>query len=206
MTEEIKQARIGVDVGGTFTDVLLIDESSGVTQIGKVPSTPDQPELAALTGVASVLRDADVSASAIAHVMHGTTVATNAVLTGRGARVGLLTTTGFEQVLHLARGETPGPLAGWVTMLKPDPLAAVEDTRGIRERMAPDGQVVTTLDEQHARATIAELIELGVESLAVSLLHAYANPAHEHRLRALAAELAPELGVSISSDVLPEFR
>ncbi len=206
MTEEIKRARIGVDVGGTFTDVLLIDESTGVTQLGKVPSTPDQPELAALTGVATVLRDAEVGASAVAHVMHGTTVATNAVLTGRGARVGLLTTAGFEQVLHLARGETPGPLAGWVTMVKPDPLAAVEDTRGVRERMAADGQVVAALDEVQARTVIADLIDCGVESLAISLLHAYANPAHEHRLRELAAELAPAMAVSISSDVLPEFR
>ena len=145
-------------------------------------------------------------ASVIAHVMHGTTVATNAVLTGRGARVGLLTTVGFEQVLHLARGETPGPLAGWVAMVKPDPLAAVEDTRGVRERIGAGGVVVEPLDEEQARAAVSELLERGVESLAISLLHAYANPAHEHRLRELVSELAPDITVSISSDVLPEFR
>ena len=206
MSSGTKRARVGIDVGGTFTDILLIDETRGTTHLGKVPSTPDQPDLAALTGLANVLREAEVPASAIAHVMHGTTVGTNAVLTSRGARVGLLTTIGFEQVLHLARGETPGPLAGWVAMVKPDPLAAVEDTRGVRERMGAGGVVVETLDEEQASTAVSELLERGVESVAISLLHSYANPAHERRLRELVGELAPEMTVSISSDVLPEFR
>ncbi|MGI9659469.1 MAG: hydantoinase/oxoprolinase family protein, partial [Gaiellaceae bacterium] len=206
MSVSNKRVRVGIDVGGTFTDVLVIDEGSGRTHLGKVPSTPDQPDLAALTGLASVLRDAEVAAESVAHVMHGTTVATNAVLTGRGARVGLLTTAGFEQVLHLARGETPGPLAGWVTMVKPDPLAAVEDTRGVRERMGAGGVVVEALDEEQARNAITELLARGVEAIAISLLHAYANADHERRLGELVAEQAPDLTVSLSSDVLPEFR
>ncbi|MEZ5099942.1 MAG: hydantoinase/oxoprolinase N-terminal domain-containing protein [Thermoleophilia bacterium] len=185
--------RVGIDVGGTFTDLILVDEASGATRLAKVPSTPDDPSRGALAGLAQLLADAGVEPAAVARVMHGTTVATNAVLTGRGARVGLLTTAGFEQVLHLARGETPGPLAGWVTMVKPDPLAAVEDTRGVRERLDARGRVVVPLDEAQAREAIGELLARGVESIAISLLHAYASAAHERRLAELVAELAPGL-------------
>jgi 5-oxoprolinase (ATP-hydrolysing) len=198
--------RVGIDVGGTFTDLILLDEETGSTLIVKAPSTPDDPSRGALQALTELLRGAAVEPSRIAHVMHGTTVATNAVLEGRGARVGLLCTAGFEQVLHLARGETPGPLAGWVTMLKAEPLARVEDTRGIAERRGADGAVVAPLDAAQARAAVEELVAGGIESLAISLLNAYANPSHELRLRELADEVAPELSISLSTDVLPEFR
>jgi N-methylhydantoinase A/oxoprolinase/acetone carboxylase beta subunit/N-methylhydantoinase B/oxoprolinase/acetone carboxylase alpha subunit len=198
--------RVGVDVGGTFTDFLLFEEESGASTAHKTPSTPRDPAVGLLRGLRDLLERAGVSPDEVTHLMHGTTVSTNAVLEGRGARVGLLTTQGFEQVLHLARGETPGPMAGWVTMIKPDPLAAVEDTRGVRERVSAQGEVVLELDEEQARSAIEELVGRGVESLAISLLNSYANPDHERRLRELLRELHPELSVSISSDVLPEFR
>src|SRR4029079_17958586 len=121
-------------------------------------------------------------------------------------RVGLLCTQGFEHVLHLARAETPGPLSGWLTMIKPDPLAAVEDTRGIVERIGADGAVVTALDEQQARAAIDDLVGSGITSLAISLIHSFACPDHELRLRELVHERDAEVSVSLSCEVLPEFR
>jgi N-methylhydantoinase A len=198
--------RIGIDVGGTFTDYLLFDDVTGRSVAHKTPSTPADPSEGLIHGLEELLAKAGVSAAEVTHVMHGTTVSTNAVLEGNGARVGLLTTEGFEQVLHLARGETPGPAAGWITMIKPDPLAAVEDTRGVRERMSARGEVVLALDQEQAVAAVDELVGRKVESLAISLLNSYANPEHERKLRELVRRRHPDLSVSISSDVLPEFR
>jgi 5-oxoprolinase (ATP-hydrolysing) len=196
----------GIDVGGTFTDFLLVDEHTGRSFLFKTPSTPQDPSAGVLSGLQTLLKDADVPASDIEQVMHSTTVATNAILEGRGARVGLLCTKGFEQVLHLARGETPGPLAGWVAMVKPEPLAAVENTRGVSERIDARGEVILALDDVPALAAAEELAGRGIESLAISLINSYANPEHERRLRDMLQERYPDLSISISSDVLPEFR
>lgn len=198
--------RVGIDVGGTFTDLLLLNESDGSTSLFKIPSTPHDPAEGVLNGLRTLLRESGIPPTDVGRVMHSTTVATNAVLEGRGAKVGLLCTEGFEQVLHLARGETPGPLAGWVTMIKPDPLAAVENTRGVRERIDARGEIVLELDVSQALAAIEELIDHGIESLAISLINSYANPEHERRLRDIARARYPELSISLSSDVLPEFR
>jgi N-methylhydantoinase A len=168
--------RVGVDVGGTFTDFLLLDEATGLTRPFKTPSIPDDPAAAVLDGISRLVPSGELDPATLTQLTHGTTVATNAVLEGRGARVGLLCTEGFEHVLHLARGETPGPLAGWVTMLKPEPLARVEDTRGVRERVGARGEVLAGLEEERALAAVEELLASGVDSLAVSLLNAYANP------------------------------
>lgn len=197
--------RIGVDVGGTFTDLVLVNEV-GRTFSWKTPSTPNDPSLGVARGITEICERSGVDSSMIHHVMHGTTVATNAVLEGRGARVGLLCTEGFEQVLHLARGETPGPLSGWVSMVKPEPLAALEDTRGIPERMSARGEIIRALDEDRVREAIVSLAESGVESLSVSLINAYANPMHEQQIAVIARELYPNLPLSLSSSVLPEFR
>ena len=198
--------RLGVDVGGTFTDFLLVDEETGRTVLYKTPSDPGDPSRGVLAGLRQLLQSDGMPAGRLERVMHGTTVATNAVLEGRGARVGLLCTEGFEQVLHLARGETPGPLAGWVTMIKPEPLAAIELTRGVRERVGAHGEVTRELDLDAALRDVDELLDAGIESLAISLLNSFANPEHERRLRDAIAERHPRLSVSISSDVLPEFR
>jgi N-methylhydantoinase A len=138
--------------------------------------------------------------------MHGTTVATNALLEAKGARVGLITTKGFRQILHLARSQTPGPLAGWIIMVKPDPPAALEDTREANERMSAQGDVVETVDVEQVREIVRDLVESGVESLTVSLINSYTNPDHERQIRDVIHELYPDFPVTISSDVLPEFR
>jgi N-methylhydantoinase A len=199
-------SRLGIDVGGTFTDLLLFNEGSGEVRLLKTPSTPQDQSIGILDGIQQLIAETGVSPAEIASLLHGTTVSTNIVLEAKGARVGLLVTENFEQVLHLARSQTPGPLAGWIIMQKPDPLADLELTRGIRERLNARGEVITPLDEGAAREAIRELIELGAESITVSLLHSYANPEHERRLKAIIEETAPGMPVSLSSEILPEFR
>ena len=127
-------SRLGIDVGGTFTDLLLFDESSGAMRLLKTPSTPSDQSVGILEGIQQLVAETGITASSVTALLHGTTVSTNIVLEAKGAKVGLLVTENFEQVLHLARSQTPGPLAGWIIMQKPDPLADLELTRGIRER------------------------------------------------------------------------
>jgi N-methylhydantoinase A len=198
--------RLGVDVGGTFTDLLLVHDETGTLYRVKTPTTPADPSQGVLAGVQRICEESGVAPGDLAYVMHGTTVATNAVLEGKGARVGLITTQGFKQILHLARSQTPGPLAGYIIMIKPDPPAALEDTREARERMSAQGEVVAPLDEAQVRAIVRELVESGIESLTVSLINAFANPAHERAIKRIIHELYPDFPVTISTDVLPEFR
>ena len=131
--------RLGVDVGGTFTDILLIDENSGQSFRAKTPSTPQDQSVGVLNGIRKACAAADITLDAIGPVMHGTTVATNAILEGKGARVGLVTTRGFRQVLQIARSFVPGGLAGWIIWPKPEPLAALEHTVEAVERIGADG-------------------------------------------------------------------
>ncbi len=198
--------RLGVDVGGTFTDVLLVDEDSGDTWRAKTSSTPQDQSVGVLAGVDQVCRQAGIDRAEVGSVLHGTTVATNAILEGKGARVGLVTTQGFRQVLQIARSFVPGGLAGWIIWPKPEPLAALEDTVEVPGRIASDGSIVTELDEDAARAALHTLAESGIEALAISLINAFANDVHERRLAELAAEVLPGVAVSLSSVVLPELR
>ena len=198
--------RLGVDVGGTFTDLLLHDEKTQRTFEAKTPSTPEDQSIGVAAGVKLICEKAGISPSDIELILHGTTVATNAVLEGKGARVGLLVTEGFEYTLHLAKAWTPGPLFGWINMEKPDPLASLADTRGIPERMNARGEVVRELDVEKATALIDDLCGSGIEALTISLMHSYANAEHERTLAAIVAERFPDIPVSLSSDILPEFR
>lgn len=198
--------RLGVDVGGTFTDVLLVQDETGKVFRVKTPSTPSDPSEGVIHGVERILEESGVAAGEVEHILHGTTVATNAVLESKGARVGLITTRGFRQILHLARSQTPGPLAGWIIMIKPDPPAALEDTWEVRERISAQGEVVEPLDEGEARRVVEQLVAAGVESLTVSLINSYANPVHERRMGEIIRELLPGFPVTLSSDILPEFR
>jgi len=198
--------RLGVDVGGTFTDLLLHDPATGRTWEAKTPSTPEDQSIGVAEGVRQICARAGISPEDLSLILHGTTVATNAVLEGKGARVGLLVTEGFEYMLHLAKSWTPGPLFGWIVMDKPTPLATLDDTRGIPERMNARGEVMRALDEAAAIKAIDDVCTSGIEALTISLLHSYANPDHERRLAQIVAERHPHIPVSLSSDILPEFR
>src|SRR5215831_21267106 len=149
--------RLGVDVGGTFTDLLLVHDETGKLHRVKTPSTPADPAEGVLVGVRRICDESGVSPEELRYVMHGTTVATNALLEAKGAKVGLITTAGFKQILHLARSWTPGPLAGWIIMVKPDPPAAIEHTREAKERIDTRGNIVKPLDEEALRKDLQEL-------------------------------------------------
>ncbi|MBR46421.1 MAG: 5-oxoprolinase [Rhodospirillaceae bacterium] len=197
--------RLGVDVGGTFTDLLLIDEGSGETYRAKVPSTPADSSIGVLNGIEKVCGRANVDPGAITHVMHGTTVATNTILEGKGARVGLVTTQGHRQVLQIARSFVPGILAGWIIWPKPEPLAPLEATIEAKERRDARGGLVQELDEGDLKSKLEGLRARGIQALTVSLMNAYANGKTEVRIRELAGEIMPGIPVSISSEVLPEM-
>ena len=199
--------RLGVDVGGTFTDLLLIDEQSGATFTAKVPSTPEDSSVGVLNGIARICDSYDIDASRISRVMHGTTVATNAVLTGRGARVGLVTTRGYRQILQVARSFCPGGLGGWVSFVKKPLLAPLELTIEADERIDARGQIVTALDEAALRRDLQALRARGeVESLTICFINAYINDENERRAEAIANEVFSDIPVSISSRVVPEMQ
>src|SRR6478672_7994897 len=198
--------RLGVDVGGTFTDVLLVNSDSGETWRTKTASTPQDQSIGVLRGIGKVCDDAGIAHTEIAQVLHGTTVGTNAILEGKGAKVGLVTTAGFRQVLQIARSFVPGGLAGWIIWPKPEPLAALENTIEVPERIASDGTVITPLDEPETRRRLKKLRGNGIQALAISLINAFANGDHEKRIAEIAAEELPGIPISRSSIVLPEMR
>ena len=198
--------RLGVDVGGTFTDLLLVNEKSGETFTAKVPSTPEDSSLGVISGIARVTKGAGVSPEVITHVMHGTTVSTNTILTMTGAVVGLVTTLGYRQVLQIARSFVPGGLGGWVIYNKSEPLAPLALTVEAEERVSAQGDIVKPLNEEPLRKRLRQLKSQGIEALTVSLINAFANDAHERRIRELAVEEIPEIPVSLSSEVVPEMQ
>ncbi|WP_404478252.1 hydantoinase/oxoprolinase family protein [Novosphingobium sp. BL-52-GroH] len=198
--------RLGVDVGGTFTDFLLFDEDSGRFWRHKTPSTPQDSSIGILTGTEAVCALAGIAASDIDLFLHGTTVATNAVLEGKGARVGLVVTEGYRHIMQIARSFVPGGLAGWIVWPKPEPLAKLEDTVEIKGRMSAHGQEIRPIDDADIRAALETLKDQGVEALTVSLMNGYLNGAHELRVGELAAEILPGIPVSLSHQVLPEMQ
>ncbi|HZV09550.1 MAG TPA: hydantoinase/oxoprolinase N-terminal domain-containing protein, partial [Novosphingobium sp.] len=198
--------RLGVDVGGTFTDLLLFDQTSGQFWRHKTPSTPHDSSEGILNGALAICAKAAISPADIEFFLHGTTVATNAVLEGKGARVGLITTRGYRQMMQIARSFVPGGLAGWIVWPKPEPLAALEDTIEIAGRMDAQGREIAATDEAEIRAALAALKAAGVEALTVSLVNAYLNGTHEALVGELAAEIMPGVPVSLSHVVLPEMQ
>jgi len=198
--------RVAVDVGGTFTDVILQNEETGEFFGTKTPSTTHDQSEGLITGILKVCKEQNVDVGEIRSIIHGTTVATNAVLEEKGAKVGLITTEGFEQILHVARSWTPAPVSAWMGFHKPDPLADLINTSGAKERMTAKGEVHLALDENDIRNKIIKFYDQGVKSLTISLLNSYANPSHEERIREIAESINPDIPVSISYDILPEFR
>jgi N-methylhydantoinase A len=198
--------RLGVDVGGTFTDLLLFNEDSGAFWRHKTPSTPHDSSEGILNGVDAICAEAGVTAKDIEYLLHGTTVATNAVLEGKGARVGLVTTEGYRHIMQIARSFVPGGLAAWIIWPKPQPLAALEDTVTVKGRIDADGNEFRPFDEISARAALTTLKSQGVEAITVSLINAYVNGDHESKVGKLAAEIMPGVPVSLSHEILPEMQ
>ena len=159
-----------------------------------------------IEGIRLAATRADVGLPDLDAILHGTTVATNAVLERRGALVGLIVTRGFRHILHLAEAWTPGPLFGFMVYEKPEPLTDTRYVREVPERIGADGAIVEPIDEAAVREAVEELVADGVEALTVCLLNAHANGRHERVIAEIAASVAPDLPVSISSEILPEFR
>lgn len=198
--------RLGVDVGGTFTDLLVINNESGETFRTKVPSTPHDPSEAVVNGSKKVCAEAGVDQSDINYFMHGTTVATNAVLEGKGAKVGLVVTEGYRQILQIARSLVPGGLAAWIIWPKPEPMAKLECTVEAPERMGADGSTVRELDEEKLRANLQALKSEGIEALTICLMNSYISGTHEQAVAKICAEEFPDLPITLSSDILPEMQ
>jgi N-methylhydantoinase A len=196
--------RIGIDVGGTFTDYTLLDERSGSVSFHKVASTPQDPSQAIQQGIADLLRMHNIAPASVGHVGHGTTVATNLIIERRGALTGLITTRGFRDVLELARQVRPHLYDYAVT--KPPVLARREHRLEVNERCNAQGDVLQPLAETEVESAARSLQASGIRAVAVCFLHAYRNPDHERRARAVIERLMPEAYISISSEVLPEFR
>jgi N-methylhydantoinase A len=196
--------RLGVDIGGTFTDAILISEVDGRVWGAKVLTTRDDPSQGFVEVVGEVLARSVASPSEIKSIIHATTVATNAVIERRGATTGLLVTRGFRDILEIAR-QIRHELYNLQTD-KPQALVPRELSREVSERLDHTGSVVEKLDEEGVREILQEWCEQGVDSIAVCLLHSYRNPAHELRIAEIAAEVHPEANVSLSSEIAPEIR
>ena len=197
MNSTQKIHRLGIDIGGTFTDIVLIaDDGSVLTQ--KVPSTPDNYAEGIAAGLASLLP------RQISEVVHGTTVATNTILERKGALTGLITTKGFRDVLEIGRLRYPRLYD--LTWEKPLPLASRRLRREVEERIGANGEIVQPLDVERAREMIRWMLAQNIDSLAVCLINAYINPTHERQLGELIRGIAPDLPISLSCDVLPEIK
>src|SRR5947209_2606825 len=194
---------VGVDIGGTFTDVAAVEIGSGDLRIAKVPSLPSNPAQAVVDGLGRLL-ETGIQPSDVRFFAHGTTVATNALLEGTGARAGLLITRGYNALYELRGGTRPtGSDLIDTFYLKPAALVPLQRTAEIRERVAFDGSVLESLDEDGVRAAVRRLRADGVDSIAVLYLFAFMNPAHEQRTQEIIQEEHPGCRVSLSSVVLP---
>jgi N-methylhydantoinase A len=196
-------ARVGVDIGGTFTDIVLrLDD--GTLRVSKVSSTPEDPGLAVVRGLDALLRAAGVAPASVVEVVHGTTVASNTILQKKGARVGLLTTRGFRDVLEIGRVRTPDLFD--LTWEKPEPLVERRHRLEVDERIGADGAVVRPLDREGLLAAAERLVADGADVVAVSFINSYVNPAHERLAEGLLAARFPTLDVTTSCRVLPEIK
>ncbi|KAF7316917.1 hypothetical protein HMN09_00425800 [Mycena chlorophos] len=197
--------RLGVDVGGTFTDVLLLNVDTGTTWRAKVSTTPEDQSIGVRTGIDRILNEIPDGSSVILQVVnHGTTVATNALLESKGAKVALIVTEGYRDTLQTRRSQVPGGLASWITWKKPEPLAPLEATIEAPGRIANDGTEVRPFDAALFAERLQTLHKHKPEAITVSLINAFANPVHEQAVLRVLADIMPDIPVSLSSDVLPE--
>jgi len=196
--------KIGVDVGGTFTDLVVIDEEDGRINLTKVPSTPKNPDRGVLVGIEKVSRLFSVLPEEVGFLIHGTTVATNALIERKGVESALIVTQGFRDVLHIARQTRPKLYDFFAR--RPDPFVPRRLRFEVEERILAGGEVAEPLNEKSVRSVAEAIKDSAIRVVAVCLLHSYTNPAHEQRVREILLESIPELRVSISSEILPEFK
>jgi N-methylhydantoinase A len=200
------RVRIGVDTGGTFTDIVAVDEDTGRIVATKTPSTPADPADGFLTGVHKVLSTMDAVATDVTSISHGTTVATNQLLEGRIDRLGFITTEGFEFLLEIARQSVPDGYGNSYFWVKPPRIVPADLVRTVPGRLDHTGAELRPFDEDAARTVARFFRDAGIDALGVCFLHAYANPAHEHRMREILAAEHPAAVVSLSNEVLREYR
>ncbi len=198
--------RIGIDVGGTFTDVVLVDDATGKIAYTKTLTTPRDLTEGVLRGIKKVIETAGANIEDLDHIVHGTTVGTNALIERKGAKTGLITTKGFIDVLEIGRFQRPKEGLYDIFVDNPEPLVPRYLRKGVDERVNSRGEVIRELDEESVKEVVEFFKEEGVESIAVSLLFSFANPSHEIRIREIINELYPEAYVSLSSEISPEFR
>lgn len=197
------KVRVAVDIGGTFTDIVLYDRNGRLWE-HKVSTSSSHEASAVVSGMAELLAQAGVRPADVSEVIHASTIATNAILEGTGRRVGLITTAGFRDVLEIARIRTPRLYdLSWV---KPPPLVRRRHRFEVRERIGAGGEVVTPLDEASVLRVVEELRASAIRDTAVCLINSPVNPTHERRIAQLLAEVFPECAVSLSSEVLPELK
>ncbi|WP_420103344.1 hydantoinase/oxoprolinase family protein [Bosea sp. (in: a-proteobacteria)] len=196
--------RIAVDIGGTFTDIEILDAQTGAIHQIKTPSTPSDPSVGLLTGIRQASERFGFPMEAVQYLLHGTTIATNAVLERKLPLGAVITTAGFEDVMQIGRHGRTDVYA--ITLAQPDPLVARRLCFGVTERVNAAGEVTVPLDEAGVRRVAAQIAEAGVKSVAVCLLHAYANPAHERRIGEILAQALPGVAVTLASDISPEIR
>jgi N-methylhydantoinase A len=201
-----RRLRIGIDTGGTFTDVVAFDEQTGELTTTKTPSTPDDPAEGFMAGVEKVLGLLGADASAIGAISHGTTVATNQLLQGKVGRLGFITTEGYEFVLEIARQSVPDGYGNSYFWVKPDRIVPADLVRTVGGRLDYTGAEIRPFDEPSAVAAARFFRAAGVTAIGVCLLHSYADPAHEVRMREILHREHPDAIVSISSEVLREYR
>ena len=199
---------IGVDVGGTFTDLVFTDTDRGTTLIHKVPTTPEDPSVGAIAGLRELCARNHLDPTAIDHVFHGTTIATNAVLEHDGAKVGMITNDGYRDILHIGRLQRPQNYSimqdiPWQNR----PLVRRRHRKTVPERLTPpSGEVLVALDEEAVRRAAREFKAAGVEAIAICFLFSYLEPKHERRAREIVLEEYPEAFVATSARVAPQFR
>ncbi len=198
--------RLGVDIGGTFTDLSLLDEETGRITEGKVPSTPSDPAVGFIDGVRQVAERAGAPVEEITLVVHGTTIVTNSLLERSFEPAGLVVTKGYRGILEYARSHVKGPFGTWLFYEPPPRVVPLERVREASERSDANGEVLMPLDEDGIAAIAAEFLEEGITSVGVSLLWSFKNPAHELRIKEIFASVHPECDVLLSSEVLPEIR
>lgn len=200
--------RLGADVGGTFTDLVIFDETSGEVHVGKVPTTTGDPAEGVLDGAVQLVQDAGLEPSQLEQFLHGTTIATNIVLTHDGAKAGMVTTEGFRDILHTARHRRPLTFSIYQEIpWQEHPLVPRERRLTVPERIiGPDGDVETPLDEDVVREVARELRDKEVESVAVCLLFSFLNPTHEQRVREILEEELPDVFIFLRSEVAPRYR